>query len=540
VEIRESLSAATVGFPVLSALIFLPVACAILVLAIDDPKLARRTALAAALLELGLSLFVLGRFSPGSADIQLAERRAWMPTLGSSYHLGVDGLSVLFLPLTALLTVLVLFASAGEVKTRVRGYCAAVLGLSACAMGIYSSLDLVLFFVFWESSLVPVYVLVSLWGVGPERRYAAMKYVLTMLTASGPLLLGIILLALYGRESPTAPLTFDWIALQRHSVPASIAPYVFFLMLVGFAVKGPFVPLHTWMPAMLRECPVGIGVVLTGLKLGSYGVLRFVIPLLPAATARYAWLLAAIGVTGIVYGALVALVQPNLRRMLSFSCLSHVGYILLGISSGTTQGISGAVLAMLNLGLSATGLFFLTGFLQERVGSSEVSALGGVAQRMPRAAVLFFVLGLAGIGVPGTSGFPGEHLVLLSAYERSLPTLGLALLGTVLGAAYFLGVFERVFLGPVTLPRVTSMRDLRRGETAVAACLAILVLCVGFFPRPLLGIVTPSAEALASRGTSGLSVPSHRRHGRHLADSSSDAGRSEHSLPGGGSSLASR
>ncbi|MRG92018.1 complex I subunit 4 family protein [Polyangium spumosum] len=496
-HIREILAADQVGFPVLSTLIFLPLAGALLVLAIGDDRRARRAALAISLIELLLSLFVLARFVTGTPDVQFAERRPWIPTLGASYHLGVDGMSVLFLPVAALLSVLVLVASWREVKARARGHNAALLALSAMVMGIFSSLDLVLFFVFWEASLIPMYFLVSLFGVGPERRYAAMKFVLTMLTASGPLLLGIVLLAVAGRESPADPYTFDWLVLRERPVPPSIGPVVFFTMLIGFAVKGPFVPLHTWMPTMLRECPVGIGVLLTGLKLGCYGVLRFLVPLLPEATARHAWLLGALGVTAIVYGALVALVQPNLRRLLSFSCLSHVGFVLLGISSGSTEGLSGAVLVMLNLGLSATGLFFLTGFLQNRVGSSEVSALGGVAQKAPRAAVMFLLLGLAGIGLPGTSGFPGEHLVLLSAYETSLPSLVLALFGTILGAAYVLRVFERVFLGPVTRPRVAAMKDLRPLEWGVVGCLAILVLVVGLHPRPLLEIVGPSAEALA-------------------------------------------
>ncbi len=365
------------------------------------------------------------------------------------------------------------------------------------AMGIFSSLDLVLFFVFWEASLVPVFFLVSLWGVGPERRYAALKFVLTMLASSGPLLLGVVLLAVLGRQSPTDPLTFDWMVLRERSVPPAVAPVVFFMMLVGLAVKGPFFPLHTWIPTMLRECPVAIGVILTGLKLGSYGLLRLLVPLLPEMTARYSWLLAAIGATGIVYGALVALVQPNLRRMLSFSCLSHVGYILLGISTGSVEGISGATLAMLNLGLSATGLFFLTGFLQARTGSSELSALGGVALRAPRAAVFFLLFGLASIGLPGTSGFVGEHLILLSAYRNSLPSVGFALFGTILGAAYVLSVFEKAFLGPVNRPQVAAMKDLKPVEWGVLTCLSICIVLIGFYPRAVLQIVEPSAQVLA-------------------------------------------
>jgi NADH-quinone oxidoreductase subunit M len=361
--------------------------------------------------------------------------------------------------------------------------------------GIFSSLDLVLFFVFWELSLIPVYFLVSLWGVGPERRYAASKFVLTMLVSSGPLLLGIVLLGVYG-HAQTGAYTFDWLALRSMPLPPGLQSVVFFLLLAGFAVKGPFFPLHTWLPSMLREGPVGVGVVMTGVKLGSYGVLRFLVALVPDAMAKFGWLLGAVGVAGVLYGALISLVQPNLRRLLAFSCLSHVGLGLLGTASGTQQGLTGSVLLMLNLGLSSTGLFFLTGFLQARVGSSEVSALGGAAKKAPLAAAFFLLLGLAGMGIPGTSGFAGEHLALLGAYRMSVPLLVLALLGAVLGAAYVLKFFERAFLGPATRPRVLAMKDLGPEEWGVLACLGALVLFVGLYPAPVLRIVEASVAAM--------------------------------------------
>jgi NADH-quinone oxidoreductase subunit M len=507
VEIRELFASQQVGFPILSALIFLPIFSALVVATLPDARLARRASLAGALVELGLAIFVLASFVRGTPDVQLAERRAWIPTLGVTYHVGVDGLSVLFLPVTALLSSLVLVASWRSVKTRVPAFCAAVLGLEGAAMGIFSSLDLVLFFVFWEASIVPVYFLVSLWGVGPERRYAAMKFVLTMVVASGPLLLGIVLLGVEGRAGGAGSYTFDWLALRSRPISSGVGTAVFFLMLAGFAVKGPFFPLHTWMPSMLRECPAGVGVLLTGLKLGSYGVLRFLVPLLPEAVARHASLLGAVGALGVVYGALVSLVQPNLRRMLSFSCLNHVGFVLLGISSGSPEGLSGAVVAMLNLGLSATGLFFLTSFLQARVGSSEISALGGVAKRAPRLAAMFLLFGLASIGLPGTSGFVGEHLILFSTYRASLPLLVLALLGTVLGAAYVLRIFESAFLGPVERPRVAAMKDLAPEEWIVVGSLCVLVIAVGCYPRPVLEIVEASAAAFGRPGVGAAALP---------------------------------
>ena len=496
-QLQETLASAQIGFPLLSALIFMPIAWSLLLLFLRDEGTIRKAAIVGAAVELGLSIVLLARFVRGTPDVQFAERYAWMPTLNVSYHVGIDGISVLFVPMTALLTLLVMISSLRTVRTRVKAFHIAAFGLASAAIGIFCALDAVLFFVFWEASLVPIYFLVSLWGVGPERRYAAMKFVLTMLVASGPLLLGIVLLGAQ-RHAIAGQYDFDWLTLRATPIPPNLQAVVFFLLLVGFAVKGPFFPLHTWMPAMLRECPVGVGVVLTGLKLGSYGVLRFIMPLLPDATARYAWLLGAVGVAGILYGALVSLVQPNMRRLLSFSTLSHVGFVLLGMSTRTPQGLAGAVLSMMNLGLSSTGLFFLTGFLQARVGSSEVSALGGVAKRAPLAAAFFLLLGLAGIGLPGTSGFAGEHLVLLGAFRMSVPLLLLALLGTILGAAYLLRVFERAFLGPATRPRVLSMKDLAPEELAVVACLGLLVLVIGFYPAPVVRIVSASVDALAA------------------------------------------
>jgi NADH-quinone oxidoreductase subunit M len=495
--IREIFATAQAGFPVLSVLVFLPVIVALGVLFIRDPRSARRAAITGATIELMLAGFLFTRFLPGTADMQFVERLTWIPTLGASYHLGIDGLSVFFIAVTALLTLFILITASTADDAGGRGFYAGILGISAAAMGIFTALDLVLFFIFWEMSLIPVFFVVSLWGVGPERRYAAMKFVLTMLASSGPLLLGIVLLAVLGRESSTDPLTFDWLVLRERAVPPHVGPLVFFLILVGLAVKGPFVPLHTWMPTLLRECPAALGVIMTGLKFGAYGVLRFLVPLVPEATAQYSWLLGTIGAIGIVYGALIALVQPNLRRLLSFSCLSHVGYILLGISTGSVEGISGATMAMLNLGLSATGLFFLTGFLQSRIGSSETSALGGVAQRAPRATVMFIWFGLASIGLPGTSGFIGEHLILLSAYRTNPILLGMALFGTVLGAAYVFSVFEKVLFGPITKPKVASMKDLQPAEWAILGCLSVCILVIGVSPRSVLAIIEPSAHALA-------------------------------------------
>jgi NADH-quinone oxidoreductase subunit M len=493
-----------IGFPILSALILLPLAVAAALLFIESPRIAKRAAIAGAAAELALSLALVARFTPRTSDFQFVERRAFLPTLGATYHVGVDGISVLFIPLTALLVVLVMVASWSSVTRLVRAYLVALLALEAVTIGIFSALDTVLFFTFWELLLVPSFALISLFGVGPERRYAAQKYFLYMLVGSLPVLVGIILLAVTQRSDagPLSPgYAFDYLTLLARPLSPRIQTVIFALFFIGFAVKGPVFPFHTWLPTVIMESPVGFAVLVAGLKLGLYGMLRFVFPLAPEAVTRFAWILSGLGVLGILYGALVALAQPNLRRMLAFSSVSHVGFLLVGLASLTAQGIQGAVFQMLNMGFITTGLLFLAGFLHHRLGSSELLALGGLAKRAPFLAAFFLLLGLASIGLPGTSGFSGEHLILIGAF-RSSPLTGLfAVVGVVLGAAYFLGSFERAFLGPIERPAAQRVQDLRPREWIIAGCLGAAVLGLGIYPAPVLAITGASVQALADRVT---------------------------------------
>ncbi len=508
VIVHEIFADQQIGFPILSALIFLPIVWTILLYLIRDEAVLRTTALVGALVELALALVMVFNFTPGIADIQFAERIEWIATLGAGYHVGVDGISVLFIPLTAFLTLMVLLFSWNNVKFFTRFYLANVFFLQAVTVGIFASLDLILFYLFWELALVPTYFLIRLWGIGPQRQYAALKYVVYLLVGSAPLLIGIVLLAMNYHDVAVAQGTlpsysFDLLTLLTVPVPLAMQTMIFFLLAVGFAVKGPLFPFHTWMPTALMEGPIGGGIFLIGLKLGVYGFLRFAIPLVPEASREWFWLMAVLGLIALLYGALIALVQPNLRRLLAFASVSHVGLAVVGVFSMNMQGIQGGLFMLLNLGIVATGLFVLTGFLYTRLGSSDLSAFGGLARHVPRLATFFFIVGLAFIGTPGTSGFHGEFLILLGAFRAQWQLAAVGVLGVILSAAYFLWYYERAFFGPVTNKAVPKLQDLTPRELIVAGSTAVLILWIGFYPAPILNITSGSVEALVKRVQQG-------------------------------------
>jgi NADH-quinone oxidoreductase subunit M len=456
---------------------------------------------------LALALAVLVRVDPGAAGFQMVERAPWIPTLGVQYALGVDGLSVLFLPLTALLFLGSVVGSWTSVRTLQRLYFSLLLTLESATLGVFCALDGVLFFLFWELTLVPIYFLVSLWGVGPNRRYAAVQYTLVMLAGGVPLLFGLLVLAFGHAESLgagiPAGLTFDYVALLGARPPPGTELTAFLLLVLGFAFKAPVFPFHTWLPVVAQEGPVAVVALLTGLKLGAYGLLRFALALAPGAAAELHWLLAGLGVVGILYGALAALAQTNLRRMLAYSSLSHVGLVVLALASFDLRGIQGALFQLLNFTLVAGGLFLLTGMLHHRIGSTEAVSLGGAARTMPRLASLYLFFGLASLGLPGTSGFPAEILMLVSALGSHTGAGLAALVGVVLGAAYFLGSYRRAFLGPVTSAVIADAADLRPREMALALTFAALVLAGGLYPAAVLDLTRAAAEAWVARFVPG-------------------------------------
>lgn len=496
----------TAGFPILSCILFLPVVGAVLLWVVEDEDTVRSAALTIALVELALCIFVLLRFVPESAAMQFTERVPWIPALGISYHVAVDGISVLFVGLTAFLTVLVVAYSWDTIRHQVKLYMMCLLALETTTMGVFVSLDLILFFVFWELMLIPSYFMIKLWGGGAERHYAALKFVIYTLLGSVFMLVGIALLNINFHEwallhHADQVYSFDFLDLLDVPIPLSQQMVIFWLMFLGFAFKAPVFPFHTWLPDALLEGPIGIAVVLAGLKLGTYGFMRFSIPLLPDASKSetVVTILVTLGLCAILYGAWMALVQADLRRLLAYSSVSHLGFVVVGLFALNYQGLQGSLLTMINLGFSTAGLFFIAGFLYSRQQTTELSAFGGMAKQVPLLATFFLIIGLASIGLPGTNGFVGEFLILLGAFEAKWWFGAVAVLGVIFGAAYFLWYYERSMLGPVGTAVRTTMSDLHVREMIIAVSLSVMILWIGLYPSPFLRIMNGSVQALVDR-----------------------------------------
>ncbi len=475
----------------LSLLIATPLVGALLTWLVAKGRWARWLALGFSLVELGLALGVVWGVAPEDEAFQLVEKHLWMPSINSYYHLGVDGLSALFLPMTAFLSVMMIL-SGWNVTNRVMPalYFALLLMLEGVTMGIFCALDTLLFFLFWELTIIPIYFLVSLWGIGPNRRHAATKYVLSMLAGGAPLLFGLLLAALY--HQPVA--RFDLTFLIHNPLPVSWQWPIFFLLLMGFGVKIPLVPLHAWLPTLAMEGPVSITAMMTGLKLGAYGLIRFVLPLAPDVAYEMQGVMVGLGVVGILYGALAALAQSNLRKMLAFASISHVGLVVLGIFSFTLQGIEGALYQLLNFSLTSGGLYLLAGFIHQRLGSTDRMHMGGLAHPMPLASAFFLLLGIASLGMPLTSGFPGELLLLLGVLQTHIGAGLAALGGVVLGAAYFFGFYRQAFLGPLGSSLSTPIPALLPRELVVLFGFVFLILLGGWYPSLVLDFIHLPAQ----------------------------------------------
>jgi len=485
------------GFPLLSLCLFWPLLGA-LPLAVPIGRMsARRWALAVAGLELLFCLWAFAAFRPEDGDFQLVEDHPWIPGLNARFLLGVDGISIGFLPMTALVTLAALLTGWNAVQRLNRFYLGLLLALESVTIGVFTALDTVLFFLFWELTLPPLFFLIGLWGLGPHRRYAAMKYTLYMLFGGVPLLFAFILLATAGE--PGALPVFGLPELLRSPLPVAAQTVVFGLLLLGFAVKAPLLPFHTWLPTVAMEAPPQIAALLLGLKLGVYGIVRFAIPLAPAAASEYRWPLAIGGAVTLIYGALVALRQTNLRRLLAYAGVSHVGMVILGIASFNLLGLQGALMQLLNFASVAASLMLIAGMLQQRLGSNDALQLGGLARPLPRLTALFFLFALSSIGVPGGNGFPAELLMIFGILQ-AYPVLALvALLGAVLGAAYTLDFIRKGFFGPLKAPELAGLRDLRGRELAALIVPALLVLALGLSPQWLLSRQEATLTAWLSR-----------------------------------------
>jgi len=509
-------------FPILSCILFFPFVGAAVLWLFDDEDMVRTSALTIALVELALTIFVMARFVPDSAAMQFVERVNWIPALGISYHLAVDGISVLFVGLTAFLTVLVVIYSWDTVRHQLKLYMMALLALETTTMGVFVSLDLILFFVFWELMLIPSYFLIKLWGGGAERHYAALKYVLYTLLGSVFMLVGIALLNINYHNWSTLhhmdqAYSFDLLELLTVPIPLNQQILIFWLMFLGFAFKAPVFPFHTWLPDALLEGPIGMAVVLAGIKLGTFGFMRFSIPLLPdaAKSPTVVSVVMVLGLAAILYGAIVALIQPDFRRLLAYSSISHLGFIVIGLFALNYQGLQGSLLTMINLGFSTAGLFFIAGFLYTRQQTTHLSAFGGMAKHTPLLAAFFLLIGLASIGLPGTNGFVGEFLILMGTFKAHWLYGAIAVTGVIFGAAYFLWYYERAIMGPVGKMVRSSIADLHMRELVIASALSVMILWIGLYPAPFLRMMNGSVQALVDRLERGTVAAAEEGIARH-------------------------
>jgi NADH-quinone oxidoreductase subunit M len=392
------------------------------------------------------------------------------------------------------------------IRYQIKLYMMALLALETTTMGIFVSLDLILFFVFWELMLIPSYFLIKLWGGGAERHYAALKYVLYTLLGSVFMLVGIALLNINYHTYATLhhmdqPYSFDLLELLGVPIPLHQQLLIFWFLFMGFAFKAPVFPFHTWLPDALLEGPIGMAVVLAGIKLGTFGFIRFSIPLLPEASKSptIVSIMMGLGLAAIVYGAVMALVQTDFRRLLAYSSISHLGFVVVGLFALNYQGLQGSLLTMINLGFSTAGLFFIAGFLYSRQQTTQLPAFGGMARHTPLLASFFLLIGLASIGLPGTNGFVGEFLILLGTFKAHWAYGAIAVTGVIFGAAYFLWYYERAILGPVGKAVRETIGDLHLRETVIAVALSVMILWIGLYPAPFLSMMNGSVQALVDR-----------------------------------------
>jgi len=488
------------GFPILSFLTFFPLLGALVVWGLNDHKLVRKATLGIAGVEMAVAGLMLMLFVPDTAAMQFAERHEWIPFLGISYHLAVDGISVLFLGLTAFLTVLLVLYSWDSVTLKPKAFYMSILALEATFMGIFASIDLIVFFVFWELMLIPSYFLIKLWGPGEECHYAALKYVLYTLLGSVFMLVGFCLLSLNYFEAKQV-YSFDFIDLLSVQIPLGDQLLIFWLIFLGLAFKAPIFPFHSWFPDALVQGPIPMTVMFAGIKMGTYGFLRFSMPLLPDASRNetVVAILMTLGLAAIVYGAIVAIIQPDFKRLLVFSSISHLGFVVIGLFALNFQGIQGSLITMLNLGFSTAGLFFLAGFMHERLGHTDVRQCTGLAKKMPLLATFLLIIGMASIGLPGTNGFIGEFLILLGVFQAWWVYGVIAVTGVIFAAVYFLWFYERAIFGPLKESLPAVIPDLNTREWAIGVALSVMIFWIGLYPSPFLRMVNGSVQAVVER-----------------------------------------
>jgi NADH-quinone oxidoreductase subunit M len=487
--------------PVLTLIVFTPLAAAVLlaVLPREPVHAVRRAALVFSLVPFALSLLMLRSFEAGRADFQLVEQAAWIPAWGIEYRFGVDGISLFLVLLTTFLTPVVVLSSWGDVHRRVKEFFALLLVLETGMLGTFLALDLFLFYVFWEVMLIPMVFLIGVWG-GQRRIYAAIKFMLFTMVGSLLMLVGIVYCA-WRVKTDAGAFAFGYDRFLALHLSSREQAFLFAAFALAFAIKVPLFPLHTWLPDAHVEAPTGGSVILAGvlLKMGTYGFLRFALPLFPHAAQQAAPLLVALAVVGIVYGALVAAVQPDLKKLVAYSSVSHLGFVMLGLFAFTPMAVTGSLYQMLNHGLSTGALFLLVGMIYERRHSRLIAAFGGLWRVVPGFAVCLLLAMLASVGLPGMNGFVGEFLILCGAFGPWPWATAVATSGVVLGALYLLSMYQRVAFGPLVHEENARLTDLTGRELAVLVPVLGLCLVMGLYPAPFLSRMQPSVDRVLER-----------------------------------------
>lgn len=479
---------------ILTVVTFLPTLGALLLLAVPpgNRQGIKLTALVTSIVTFIASLYLWFNFEPGTAAMQFEARETWIGALGISYHVGIDGISLLLILLTTLLTAIAILSAWNSVEDRLRGFMISILILETGMLGVFVSLDLFLFYIFWEVMLIPMYFLIGIWG-GIRRIYAAIKFVLFTMFGSLLMLVAIVALVILNHQA-TGSYSFDLTSYYDLALTPSVQMWLFAAFALAFLIKVPIFPFHTWLPDAHVQAPTAGSVILAGvlLKMGTYGFLRYCIPMFPNAFEAFIPTIAVLALIGIIYGALVAMVQKDVKSLVAFSSVAHMGFVMIGMVAMNQQGLEGSILQMLNHGISTGALFLIVGMIYERRHTRMISDFGGIFKVMPAYATIFMIITLSSIGLPGTNGFVGEFLILLGTFKMNITYAVIATFGIVLAAAYMLWMFQRVVWGKVENPENHNLKDMSTREWVVVAPLVLLVFWIGIYPKPFFKAMEPS------------------------------------------------
>lgn len=486
------------NWPILSWIIFLPLIGIVPLLLIDKERknLLRITALLTSIINFVLSLILVSGFDSSNFNFQFVEKLPWISSVGIDYHVGVDGISILLILLTTFISIISIASTWTAITEKVKGFMIAFLIMETGMLGVFMALDLFLFYIFWEVMLLPMYFLIGVWG-GTRRIYAAIKFVLFTMAGSLIMLLGIIFIY-YLNYQYTGIHTFDLTVMYDLPIRATTQLWLFGAFAIAFAIKVPMFPFHTWLPDAHVEAPTAGSIILAGvlLKMGTYGFVRFCLPLFPVAAYKFMPLISILALIGILYGGLVSMVQKDVKSLVAFSSVAHLGFVMLGMFALNTQGISGSILQMVNHGISTGALFMLVGMLYERRHTRMIEDFGGIAHVMPVFAACFMIIALSSIGLPGTNGFVGEFLILLGMFKVNITFAVLGTLGVIIAAVYMLWMIQRVFFGECTNEKNKVLKDINWRERFLLVPLIVMVFWIGLYPKPFLNLIEPAVENL--------------------------------------------